>query len=219
MSRRSVETASRRPRRRARRGEGDRLREEILDATERLLLESGDQEAVSIRAVADAVGVTPPSIYLHFADKNELIFAVCERYFARFDEVQERAAAEAPDDPVARLAARGRAYIRFGLDNPEPYRVLFMTRAGQWPDSWTPERMVGISAFGHLVQAVQDCIDAGAFRDEGAMMMAVGCWVTVHGITSLLLTLPGFPWPDLDSLIEYLMTTPVEGLRPRPARP
>jgi AcrR family transcriptional regulator len=49
-------------RHRARRGEGDRLREEILAAAERLLLETGDESAVSIRAVADAVGVTPPSI-------------------------------------------------------------------------------------------------------------------------------------------------------------
>jgi len=49
------------PRRhRARRGEGARLREEILAAGTRLLLETGDEEAVSIRAIAQAVGVTPP---------------------------------------------------------------------------------------------------------------------------------------------------------------
>jgi len=64
-------------RRRAPRGQGRKLREEILAAAERLLRETGDQEAVSIRAVADAVGVTPPSIYLHFADKTDLIFAIC----------------------------------------------------------------------------------------------------------------------------------------------
>src|SRR5205823_3057114 len=101
-------------RRRAPRGQGELLREEIIDATERLLLETGDQDAVSIRAVAEAVGVTPPSIYLHFADKIDLIFAVCERHFARFDEIQEAAAAEF-DDPVESLMARGRAYVRFGL--------------------------------------------------------------------------------------------------------
>src|SRR5205807_237758 len=51
--------ASATTRRRARRGEGPRLREELLAATERLLAETGDEEAVSIRAIADAVGVTP----------------------------------------------------------------------------------------------------------------------------------------------------------------
>src|ERR687888_1032271 len=98
-------------RRRAPRGQGERLRAEILEAAERLLVQTGDQEAVSIRAVADAVGVTPPSIYLHFADKNELVFAVCERAFARFDAVQEEAAAQS-DDPLESLMLRGRAYIR-----------------------------------------------------------------------------------------------------------
>jgi len=72
------------PRRRARRGDGPLLREEIIAAAERLLLERGSEEAVSMRAIADAVGVTPPSIYLHFADKEELFVAVCD---ARFDEL------------------------------------------------------------------------------------------------------------------------------------
>ena len=215
MSDAAMDTATRAPRRRARRGEGEKLRDEILDATQRLLLETGDVEAVSIRAVADAVGVTPPSIYLHFADKSELIFAVCERYWIRFDAVQERAAAEAPPDPVERLKARGRAYVRFGLENPESYRVLFMTKPGEWPESWTPERMIGIACFQHLVQAVQACIDSGAFVDLGAARIAINCWVTVHGLTSLLLTLPGFPWPDRDDLIEFTLTAPIDGLRPR----
>jgi AcrR family transcriptional regulator len=58
---------------RARRGEGDKLRDHLLTATERLMIESGGADTVSIRAIADAVGVTPPSIYLHFPDKEALI--------------------------------------------------------------------------------------------------------------------------------------------------
>src|SRR6185295_14050813 len=64
-------------RRRAPRGSGDQLRDEILDATTGLLLETGHAKAVSIRSVAQRVGVTPPSIYLHFADKEALLDAVC----------------------------------------------------------------------------------------------------------------------------------------------
>ena len=59
-------------RRRAPRGSGDQLRDEILDATTELLMETGHAKAVSIRSVAQRVGVTPPSIYLHFADKETL---------------------------------------------------------------------------------------------------------------------------------------------------
>src|SRR3954462_12451882 len=101
---------------RARRGEGERLRDEILAAAERLLIRTGDQEAVSIRAIAEAAGVTPPSIYLHFADKTQLLTAVCSARFAEFDRYLEEAASGV-DDPLDALWARGRAYVRFGLDN------------------------------------------------------------------------------------------------------
>ena len=67
---------------RARKGEGELLRDEIIAATEALLVRTGDASAVSVRAIADAVGVTPPSIYLHFADKSELLYAVGEAHFA-----------------------------------------------------------------------------------------------------------------------------------------
>ena len=75
-------------------------------------METADEEAVSIRAVADAVGVTPPAIYLHFADKRELILEVCAASFAELDRVSEEAAAGS-SDPVESLRLRGRAYVQF----------------------------------------------------------------------------------------------------------
>jgi len=202
-------------RRRAPRGQGDRLREEIIDATERLLVEKGDQDAVSIRAVADAVGVSPPSIYLHFEDKNELIFAVCERHFARFDAILQ-AARESEDDPVESLMACGRAYVKFGLENPEHYRILFMTKPEQTPESWTAEKVMGSAAFEHLVEAVAMAIDSIDIQPRpDPVFVSISMWSIAHGITSLLLTHPNFPWPDRDALVEYVLTMPIRGLLPR----
>jgi AcrR family transcriptional regulator len=93
-------------RRRSRRGEGERLREEILAAAEAILIETRDESALSVRAIANAVGVTPPSIYLHFADRNELLFAVCERHAANLQEALEAAAAGV-GDPLERIRRRG----------------------------------------------------------------------------------------------------------------
>jgi AcrR family transcriptional regulator len=200
-------------RRRARRGEGELLREDILLAAERLLMDTGDQEAVSIRAVADAVGVTPPSIYLHFADKQDLLFAVCERHFERFDRAVEGAAAGA-SDPLEALRRRGRAYIRFGLDNPEHYRILFMTKPERQPAMWTPERMASAFAFWNHVAAVQACLDAGLIRPGDAMEIALHLWAAVHGITALFIANPDFPWPDRDRLIEQYLELLVRGLAP-----
>jgi AcrR family transcriptional regulator len=195
-------TTARRPR--ARKGEGAALRDEILAATERLLLETGSAEAVSIRGVADRVGVTPPSIYRHFADKNDLIFEVSAAHFAALDEVLARAS-EGVGDPVDRLRAMGFAYIHFGLDNPEPYRILFMTRADDTPEEYKAVVLRDNAAFDQVRRCVQECIDSGRFRQgfTDAYRLAIGFWARVHGLTSLLIAKPEFPWPvDREAFIE-----------------
>ena len=195
-------TAVRRPR--ARRGEGAALRDEILAVAERLLLDTGSVEAVSIRAVADAVGVTPPSIYRHFADKNDLIFEVCAGHFIDLDEFLAAASAGI-DDPVERLRAMGLAYMRFGLDNPEPYRIMFMTRDEETPEEYKAVVLRDDAAFDQVVRCVQECIDAGRFHPEytDAYQLTMGFWARVHGLTSLLVAKPQFPWPkDRQAFIE-----------------
>ncbi|MGH9048166.1 MAG: TetR/AcrR family transcriptional regulator [Acidimicrobiia bacterium] len=204
--------ASARGRPRARRGEGSKLRELILDATERLLVGCGDADAVSIRAIAKAVDVTPPSIYLHFTDKDELIRAVSERSFAEFDAVVEAAGATA-DDPLEALRVRTRAYVRFGLDNPEQYRILFMRKPGILGAGVDFASMPGSQAFQHVVDAVARAVDAGALRrDVDPFLAATGLWAAAHGITSLLISLPEFPWPELDVLIDHVCESQLSGI-------
>jgi AcrR family transcriptional regulator len=197
------------PRARAKRGEGERLRQEILEAGKHLLFETGDEEAVTIRAVARAVDVSPPSIYLHFADKQALLLAVCEDTFSALDDFIEKAAAGV-DDIGAELRARGAAYVRFGLENPEQYRILFMTR----PVGLGPEQPIPATAvFDHHLEAMQRAHDAGLFMEgTDPVMAALTVWAGVHGLTSLLIAKPTFGWPDLDALIDCVLGTLVRGL-------
>ena len=195
---------------RARRGEGDRLRDEILKAAERLLIETGDRNAVSIRAVAEAVGVTPPSIYLHFADKAELLGAVCEARFGEFSEFITDAV-RGIDDPLEAVREMGRAYVRFGLENPEHYRIMFMTRP--LAEGLPLDRLPGLTAFGHVVAAVDRCMDAGAIAAGDAFLVATNLWTAVHGVTSLLIARPDFPWPDLDRLMGLVLDVQSKGLQ------
>lgn len=191
----SATAAGRRPR--LPKGEGRQLRAEILATTERMLLETGSVQAVSVRAVADAVGVTPPSIYRHFVDKADLIFQVCARHFTALED-HIRRACEGMDDPVDSLAALGKAYIEFGLANPEPYRIMFMTRPDVAPSQYQGPALAESAAFDHLMRCVQDCIDAGRLRPEytDAYRLAIGLWARVHGLTSLRVSKPDLPWPD-----------------------
>jgi AcrR family transcriptional regulator len=196
-------TRRRHGRARSRRGEGERLRGEILAAAARLLVDSGSEEEVSIRAVAHDVGVTPPSIYLHFADKNELLVAVSEAQFAALDAyIESFIDGRAPHgDPALRLRLRGEAYVRFGLENPEPYRILFERKPRDQPAGFSDERLRQAACFDRLVGNVQGCIDAGLLRHDDAMMVSFTLWAVVHGITSLLIDHPEFPWPPVDTFI------------------
>ncbi len=167
---------------------------------------------MSVRAIAEAVGVTPPSIYLHFDDKDALIYAVCELQFAKLDKVIEEAVAGV-DDPVESLRRRGRAYIEFGVGHPEHYRILLMGKDDITKDDFETGNVPGISSFLALVANVQACIDAGAFAPGDPMLAACGLWSTVHGITSLRITMPGFPIVHSpDELIDHVFDVLLAGL-------
>jgi AcrR family transcriptional regulator len=185
-------TAAAHPRRRARRGEGERLREEILVAARELLAETQDADAVSVRSVADLVGVSTPSIYLHFADKAALLDAVCEAVFADLDTIMEEAAAQT-DDPFDGLRVRGLAYARFAIENPEQYRLAMMrmpAKGEQHP--FTAEDIVAGPTYRHLTTAVQRCIDVGVFAPgTDPSQIATSLWASAHGAVSLCLAKPG----------------------------
>ena len=206
----------RRRRERARKGDGALLREEILEAAEALLVETGSEDEVSVRAVADRVGVTAPSIYRHFADKGTLMFEVCDRQFARFHEYLD-AKRSGHADPVESLKACGRAYIEFGLTHPEHYRIMFMGRSDLTPEQYEDHVLAEQASFMALVGSVQECVDAGRL-DGDAFEAATLLWTAVHGVTSLLIAKPGFPWPPVEVLVERVLDVVDSGLfRPDPS--
>jgi AcrR family transcriptional regulator len=209
-------------RHRARRGEGERLRGEILEVAGQLLIETADESAVSIRAIADRVGVTPPSIYRHFADKEQLMFAVCESVFNRLDDALEKAASEATD-PLDELVRKGRAYVSFGLANSESYRILFMIKRIEKvvPEGIDETNLPGSRAFLHLQDTVHRALELGApgvtRPDDYALTCSV--WTAIHGITSLRIAMPNFPWPSIDEQIELVVEPWYQALCPELARP
>lgn len=196
-------------RQRAKRGEGDKLRAVIIDRAEELLLETGSQEAVSIRAIADRCDVTPPAIYLHFADKESLFLEVCSRRFRELDTWIELASRKATD-PLDELRIRGAAYVNFGLEHPEAYRLLMMGRREGHIDD--PGMEAGRDAFLHMVEAVDRCVKAGALGDADHYRASLVLWSGIHGITSLMISFPNFEWGERDQLVEHMLDVLIEGV-------
>ncbi|MFC7743251.1 TetR/AcrR family transcriptional regulator [Nocardiopsis composta] len=116
-------------RKRNRRGEGGRLREEIVDAAVELLDETGDERTITLRSVARRVGIAAPSIYAHFPDQPAIMLAVVRRAFGELEEALRSAVRGAGGDPRERLYALCRAYLDFARTHPERYRTMF---GGLW---------------------------------------------------------------------------------------
>lgn len=194
-------------RRRAPRGSGDRLRDEILDATTDLLLDTGHEKAVSIRSVAQRVGVTPPSIYLHFADKEALLDAVCARYFERLDDVMRTAADDQPTT-VDRLWAQGMAYVRFALQTPELYRIACMGEPRPGSDV---DVALNSSAFVHLCDSVQSLIAEGVYPQCDVTAAALELMAVAHGVAALLISRPYLPFGDPEEFADRVLRATCAG--------
>lgn len=205
---------------RLRKGEGEQLRREILDATRELLADLGSMDLVSIRAIAHRVGVSSPSIYLHFRDKDQLLYEVCREAFAGFaDRLIPLFAVEGT--ALDRLRLLGHEYVRWGLENSALYPVLFL---GEPPASIEAEDLKGdpgVVVLEGLVGMVRSGIEEGVIAPgHSPEAIAWAMWSGVHG--AVLLLTSSIPWieehlrsaestmavPDTDELIE----TVIDGL-------
>jgi AcrR family transcriptional regulator len=177
------------------------LRDEILDATTELLLETGHAKAVSIRSVAERVGVTPPSIYLHFKDKDALLDAVCARYFEKLDEEMQRTVV-GQTSALDVLRAQGQAYVRFALQTPELYRIATMSEGRPGSDV---DMTLNSSAFMHMRASVQALIDEGIYTAGDATQIALEMWTAAHGVAALLIAKPYLPWGDVEAFTDRVL--------------
>lgn len=180
------------------------------------MAEHGSKDAVTIRGVAQAVGVTAPSIYLHFADKDDLLYETCRRVFDHLNTRLVEALADADDSVIDRLMRAGRAYIGFGLDHPGQYVTLFGPDvADEVPEEkWQDDP--GVAAFGLLVGLIQAGMDSGELKgDLDIDSTAVSVWAAVHGTVNILITkrgMEGINIPPDDDVIDATLRMLLEGL-------
>lgn len=211
-ARKATENRAERPRNP--RGEGARLREEILTAAAGILKKTQSPAAITLRAVAREVGIATTSIYDHFRDRQAILDALTA------DTYRELAAATAAarrehTEPVPRLLAGCRAYVRFARARPHLYSLLFTTNAlpGAPAGSRTPSDGgafqqrgdPGATSFRALADAVAACADAGDSTSTDPFGDAVSIWAALHGYVTLRTGIPNFPWPPSDSTFEHLV--------------
>ena len=164
--------------------EKEELRASILDAARKLFLEKG-VEKTSIRNIADLIEYSPGSIYHYFRDKNEIFHALHQGGFQALGEKMQVLASV--QNPMERLKAMGSIYIRFAMENPDMYDLMFIKEAPidhiydlehcNWKE--------GAGAFDTLRQTISQCIDQGYFLGHDVEPLSYMIWSTVHGMVSL----------------------------------
>ncbi|MFZ0384905.1 MAG: TetR-like C-terminal domain-containing protein [Solirubrobacteraceae bacterium] len=157
-----------------------------------------------MRAVAREVGIAPPSMAPHFADRAEIIDAVVSRELTCLHEALVAAIASEAD-PVDKALAGARAYVTHGQAHPNRYRMIFERRC---LDLWDREQRgmaqtapLTAETFDVMVGTIQECIDAGRSASTDAFGDGVRVWLALHGLIALPQTITSFPWPDIDELL------------------
>ena len=194
-------------RRRASRGSGEQLRAEIIAAAKELMSKARSVDDVSIRAVAETVGVTPPSIYLHFADKDDLFSAVVIDVFGELDKAM-LAAGEAEATPLAQLRAFGRAYVNFAVMHPEHYRLAVMEPCIEPQDAL--DETLASSAFAHMFGCVESCIAEGTFAGD-PLAITFDLWAAAHGVASLVVAKSYLPFGPIEEYTDRVLCTAALG--------
>ena len=187
----------------------DVLRRAILDAAREAFLRDG-YEGVSMRKLAERVGCSHGNLYLHFKDKEALFECLVQESFDQFGaRLRKRKETESArrDDPVELVRKLGRAYVQFGVANPGAYEFAFVLRR---PAHERP--LTSHVTYERVRSLVQRCRDEKRFRRMDVDIASQALWAAAHGITSLLILRPAFPWADRDKVIGQVIDAAVDGL-------
>ncbi len=184
------------------------LREKILDAAWEIFAREG-YEAATVRRIADAIDYSPTAIYFYFGDKASLIKAVCDRESLRL--AKRMAPLTAVGDPVERLRAIAKVYVKFAEEHPNEYMVMFVRPRPpveglqEHPHRGKPET----DAYSLLVATVEEILDEhhpGSGLDPHVVAQAA--WGAIHGPVSLHLLKDQeqwVEWRDLGDTVGFLI--------------
>jgi AcrR family transcriptional regulator len=192
------------------RGQGQILREQLVEAATDLLATLDSPQALTLRMVARQVRVAPASVYSHFADLGALVEQVLRLRYEELAELMGRAA-ERASTPVEDLVGRCAAYLHWGTANPGHYRVVFGGRA---PSDVFPSAAheAGAELLAGVVAALAAAsaprarqAQAAADDSHGQLRAGLLLWAGLHGIVTLHNDRHSAPWPPLDELLVHLI--------------
>ena len=187
------------------------IRQKILAAAQQIITEEGFA-ALSMRKIASRIEYSAASIYLYFRSREEIAQEISEAGFGKL--LAKMTAANRSKDVSTRLRAVALAYVTFGLENPETYRLIFMGDSEYTTAAFAkndPESVANKS-YKLLLDLGNDLRREDSFAGKGSAPEIVEMiWTSMHGIVSLHLTCPAFQ-SSPKSLAKTMVDTLLHGL-------
>src|SRR6266566_4050657 len=159
------------------------VRTRILETAAGLLAQSTEVD-VSTRAICDAAGVTAPTLYHHFGDKDGLLAAVVDFGWAAFLETKRAVAAVVHDHVADDVRAGWDNHLEFARENPNFYKLM-----------WSPAVAANSAAFRQAYQMLHERLELGAARGQLRMSAETAARTVMAAVTGAALSL--ISQPDL----------------------
>jgi AcrR family transcriptional regulator len=197
---------------RGRRLKGADRRDEILNAASALYITFGPSKTTT-RQIAEAVGISQPSLYAHFPTKEALSHALAARAFS-FLEARMNRVERLSLSPHERLSALITGYIAFALEESAAYKIAFMLDLALDPEQIkTLQQDTGLRSFHIFAQKIGELQSEKFVRAGPTDVVAQSIWAAMHGLCALLLARPQFPWATLDKLIAFHTQMIIQGAK------
>jgi AcrR family transcriptional regulator len=179
----------------------------ILEAARELFAQEG-VAGLSMRRLAEKIGYTPRTIYLHFADKDDLLSELIEEEVGHLADCLESAAAK-QRSPGQRLEAVALAYVAFGLEHPQAYEAIFMVRSHPMTreSARSGQHVQGKRMLDVLDRVVRESGRVPEERDLRVIVQSLRC--ALHGVTSLLVLGRQFPGVQWETVVRHLVASVV----------
>lgn len=159
------------------------LKSTLIDATLKML-ESIDPSELSLRELARNAGVSQAAPYRHFKNKEELIAEISKQGFQMKTKYMQEAIDRYQQQPLEMFYNCGLSYFRMGLYHPQHFKLMF--NSGSCPSDRHPELMMAAAGtFVLLRDVIKVCQKAKIIGEGDPYLIAMNCWVLVHGFTTL----------------------------------
>ena len=162
---------------------------------------------LSMRALAGRIGVTAPALYAHFANREALLRACAQ---VGYDELDARFRAGDPRSPIDMNWVSSRSYVRFAMDEPELFALMFMFRPDAIEITVDADNAHGgaSTVFDAMLANLADAISQGHLRPADPLRYGLALWAAVHGVATVGALAPGL---DTDSLLDDVVGGLIEG--------